>query len=220
MMETHPRLPLTELLRPRALQELTLPEGTVRRLEDMLTAADPTSMLFFGPPGMGKTSAACIFMEAPWQPLTLSVDGSKDNGVDFMRTRIQGFSRSPFFGERLRICFIDDGDYLSPPAQAAFRGIIDRSATTCRFIVAVNDVSRIDNAVRSRLLPINFAITKADAQRVLEPTQERIARRLTELGWSFNRQRLNIIVSDYLWDFRRMAKKIEFELGGKHNCSI
>ena len=210
-MRVQGNLPLSEHLRPKNLGELAISERYISKMQAMLDEKVPASMLFFGAPGTGKTSAARIFCEARGTLGTLEVDGSKDNGIDYIRKVVEGFTTSYALTDGIKIVFIDDGDYLTAPAQAALRGLIERSSANSRFIMAVNDVTTIDKPIRSRLLCLHFGIPSAELPDILKKTQQRVALCLEELGWSFDRERLNQIVSDNLSDLRAMANKLELE---------
>ena len=142
---------LSELLRPKRLDELTLPDRTLSGLQRMFDAQIPDNMLLFGPPGTGKTSTARIFTEQRGFYGTLHVDGSNETGVENIRRVIEGFASCYAFTPGIKICVIDDADYLSKQAQASLRGVIERYSSNCRFILTVNDATKIDEANRSRL---------------------------------------------------------------------
>ena len=59
-----PKPLLAEILRPKALSDLTLPTPTIERLQRVIESGSMVNMLFHGPLGSGKTSAAEIFMDA------------------------------------------------------------------------------------------------------------------------------------------------------------
>ena len=206
-MSEDSNLPLSELLRPKRIDELALPENIILGLQRMFDRQAPDNMLLFGPPGTGKTSTARIFLKACGDYDNITVDGSRDNGIDYIRKVVEGFASTC----GLKIIFIDDGDFFSKPGQALLRGLIEKTSARCRFIMAVNDVTNIDKALRSRLLPLHFAVPKAEAPAVLKRVQDRVSERLVEHGWSFDRERLNQIVSEHLFDLRAMANKIQFE---------
>jgi DNA polymerase III delta prime subunit len=158
---------------------------------------------------LGKTSAARIFLCARGDYGTLTIDGSNEDKN--VRKLIETFASCVPFTPGLKICFIDEANFLLKPARAALRGAIERFSANCRFILATNDVTEIDPAVRSRLLNIHFAAPREDDQELVERIQERISARMVELGWSFDRKRLDTIILENLSDFRRMANKLEFE---------
>jgi DNA polymerase III delta prime subunit len=193
------------------MRELAIPENLISGMQAMLDNGGPDNMLFFGPPGSGKTSAARIFIEARGDYDHHTVDGSKDNGVDYIRNVVEGFVSTYPFTPGLKILFIDDGDFLSRPSQASLRGLIERSSAGCRFIVAVNDVTKIEKPLRSRLLCLRFAVPKDEEPAILKRIQSNVGQRLTELGWSFDRERLDQIVKENLSDLRTMANKLQFE---------
>jgi replication factor C small subunit len=171
----------------------------------------PMNMIFHGPSGAGKTSAAQIFLRK-WEKYDiLQINGSQQTGVDFVRDRIEGFARSPFSTSDLRLCFIDEADHLSTNAQASLRVLIEQCEYSCRFIFAVNELWKIAAPLRSRLHGINFSVLTANRPVVQLRLQNRLSERLAALGVKFDPKRLNEIVSLYFPDFRRIANTLEFE---------
>jgi DNA polymerase III delta prime subunit len=210
MMSAHSTMPLSELLRPKTLQELALPATYISQMQVMLDIGIPDNMLLFGPPGTGKTSAARIFLKARGDYGHITVDGSIENGIDFIRKTVGGFASTFPFTPGIKIVFIDDGDFLSKEAQAALRGLIEQSSEVCRFIIAVNDATKMDKAIRSRLLCLHFAIPPVEEPSIRERIQANVSERLVSLGWPFDRVRLNQIVAENLSDLRTMANKVQF----------
>lgn len=214
MMSAENHLPLSELLRPQNLHDLTLSDHAIRRLQEMFETRTPLNMVFHGPPGSGKTSAAKIFL-AGWARFDLmQINGAMDAGIDTIRDQISGFARSPFSdSNHVKLCFIDEADHLTKIAQASLRVLIERCSDRCRFIFAANEVGKLEDPLRSRLKAIDFSIRLANKDAVQDRYIGSIAGRLGELGIKFNRERLDRIVSVYFPDLRTIANEVEFEFG-------
>jgi replication-associated recombination protein RarA len=54
---------LSEVLRPQSLSELNIAEGIINSLQNMVDKGTIMNMLFYGDPGIGKTSAARILIK-------------------------------------------------------------------------------------------------------------------------------------------------------------
>jgi replication factor C small subunit len=202
---------LSERLRPRTLSDLTLSGTVVGKLQRMLEKKTPMNMIFHGPAGIGKTSAGQIFLSGWETHDKLTINGANETGINHVRDVVTGFASSPFRTEDLRLCFIDEADYLSPNAQASLRVLIERSSTQCRFIFALNELGKLSPALRSRLFAVDFSVRQANAAESKLRFQSWYANRLAELGVSFDRKRLDDIVTLYCPDFRRIANALEFE---------
>jgi replication factor C small subunit len=203
-------MPLSERLRPQTFGDLTLPAREIDRFQRMSDTKNLMNMLFYGSPGMGKTSAARIFLRSTDPMDTLRMDGSSQTSVHDVRNVIDRFSSTMSWTGGLKLCFIDEADFLSQSAQASLRGIIENRAN-CRFIMAVNDLSKIMPAIRSRMICIRFNISKADRPGILKRIENRLVVRLTELGVPFDRERLNAIVATFFPDFRQIVSRLEYE---------
>src|SRR3954454_2548990 len=141
---------LTELLRPQQLSDLTLPDTDTRRLQNMADTGRIANMIFYGPPGLGKTSAARILQKASEELYHWKViNGSLHNGIENIRRDLEGYANSPSVYGKGKMCLIDEADYLSQNAQASMRGLIEKSIKNCRFVLTANDFSKIMPALKS-----------------------------------------------------------------------
>jgi DNA polymerase III delta prime subunit len=203
---------LTELLRPQQLSELTLPDRDIQRLQKMADTGRIANMIFYGPPGLGKTSAARILQKASEDDYHWKViNGSLHNGIENIRRDLEGYATSTSVFGKGKICLIDEADFLSQNAQASMRGLIEKSIRNCRFVLTVNDITKIMPALISRTIAIPFAISVVDRPTIIRRLQDRLSVRLTEIGVSFTRERLDQIVSIYFPDLRAVVNHLDYE---------
>jgi DNA polymerase III delta prime subunit len=202
-MSSDPQL-LSELLRPRQLGDITLPEETIRRLQRMVDNGQIINMIFYGKPGLGKTSAARVIIAA-MDASSYEVNGSSANGVDFVRDKIRQFASSVSFTGGLKICFIDEADGLSASAQASLRHVIEQSSKNCRFLFTANNIGKLSPALQSRMMPICFDIAPAEREGIVRRMEDHYETKLSELGVKFDPKRLREITGIYYPDFRAIA---------------
>jgi DNA polymerase III delta prime subunit len=146
-----PCLLVSELLRPQQLADLTLPRRVIERLQRMVDSGTIMNLIFYGKPGLGKTSAARIIAKTIGADVH-EINGSSLTGIDTVRNKVEGYASSVTLFNNPKICFIDEADYLSKNAQAALRHVIERSSSNCRYLFAVNDISKLIPAIQSRLI--------------------------------------------------------------------
>ena len=200
---------LSELLRPKAFADLLQSPSIIKALEVMAANKSPANMLFYGSPGLGKTSAARILLSALgdnwWE-----INGSLSTGIDVVR-EIETAAGSVGLGEGPRVCFIDEAENLSSSAQAGLRGLIERVHSHCRFLLTANDIRKFQPALRSRFLPVCFDISVAEASEVIARVLPRYVARLRELNVEIEEQRVRELFHIYFPDLRALANQIEFE---------
>jgi DNA polymerase III delta prime subunit len=160
------------------------------------------NMLFYGSPGGGKTSAGRILIKAL---------GPEDSIEVFVRDHIGRFSSSLAMNGGSKICFIDEADYVSKPAQAALRKVVEDYSDGVRYVLAVNDVLELLPAIRSRLVEICFDTAPVDRIEVKSRLIARYRRCLAENGVAYDERRLDELVGIYFPDLRSIANRVEFE---------
>jgi replication-associated recombination protein RarA len=202
--------PLTELLRPQQLSELTLPRKDIDCLQRMVESGWIMNMIFYGKPGLGKTSAARTLIRLVDQEHVEINPSSLLQNVEGLRRGIEGFVTT-MTTTKYKICFIDEADYLPNKLQDGLRELIDRTPAHCRFLFTVNDLAKIDDALRSRMIQICFDIGPAERPTVIEQLKALYEAKLHELGIEFDSRRLRDLVGIYYPDLRAIANKIEYE---------
>ena len=159
---------LSEQLRPTEFADLIQPSAMVERLERMAEQRMPMNMLFYGQPGVGKTSAARILLnklDADY----CEINGSMETGIEHVRKNIEMFCVSMSMFSAVKVCFIDECEYLSMNAQASLRGLIEK-CTHVRFLLTANDIKKMHPALKSRCLPLCFDVGPIEAPEVIDAT--------------------------------------------------
>jgi DNA polymerase III delta prime subunit len=203
---------LSEVLRPQALADINLPDHLIASLERMVQSGSMMNLLFYGKPGIGKTSAARILLRE-LDVDVLELNGSFNNGDKTMVKRIENFASTVSLLGKPKVVFIDEADQMSKDVQASLRYPIEQMSGHTRFLMTANEVEKLTPAIRSRCLPICFDVSVLDAPAVVERMVGRYEEKLTENGYSPDPNRLREIVSVYFPDLRTVANQFQLELG-------
>jgi replication-associated recombination protein RarA len=203
--------PLSELLRPRQLGDLTLPQPIIDRLQRMIDTRIVMNMLFYGKPGLGKTSAARLIIDAVGREDSIEINGARLPSAQAVSQKVEPFvtSMSVFGGSK--ICFIDEADAMARSADATLRSLIEKAKGHCAFILTANYVQKLSDGLRSRFVPVCFDVSGTQRQAVIERWLPGYQARLPELGVRYDRSRLEQLIGIYFPDLRRIAELIEFE---------
>ena len=152
----------TEKYRPSTIDGYVFTDpGQREQIEYFIKEKSVPHLLFTGPAGTGKTTLAKILVNSldidPYD--FLQVNASRDNGVEFLKSKIEGFVSTMPFGD-LKIVLLDEADYLSHNAQAILRGLMETYQSQARFILTANLAHKIINPLKSRCTQI--VIDKTD----------------------------------------------------------
>ena len=147
--------------RPQSVAQIRGQAAVVQRLGTYAGNKNFPHLLFAGPPGTGKTTAAMaltkdIFGEEFRQNL-LEMNASDERKLESIRTKVKQFARTqPYGGAAFKIIFLDEADALTHDAQGALRRIMEQYAETCRFILSCNYSSKIIEPIQSRCAVFRF----------------------------------------------------------------
>ena len=123
--------PLAERLRPKTLEDYIGQEHLVGKnavLRKMIESGNISSIIFWGPPGVGKTTIAKIIANTLKRPFyTLSAINS---GVKDVREVIEKAKKQQFFNRPNPILFIDEIHRFSKSQQDSLLGAVENGTIT------------------------------------------------------------------------------------------
>jgi replication factor C small subunit len=114
-------------------------------------------LLLAGQAGAGKTTLAKILVkELKIDPAEfLHINASRDNNVEVLRNKITNFCSTMAMGP-FKVVLMDEADYITQPAQAILRGMMEQYHEGVRFILTCNYPNKIIPALHSRLQTVTF----------------------------------------------------------------
>jgi replication factor C small subunit len=206
-----------EKYRPTSLKEMVGQEAIVPLLRSYAEKKSMPHLLFAGPPGSGKTTAALALARdlfgSEWRQSFRETNASDERGIDTVRTTIKQYARTAPIGDvGFKILFLDEADNLTSEAQAALRRMMERYSSSCRFILSCNYSSRIIDPIQSRCAVFRFRAYSPDAVRT------QLKRVAEGEGKKVSSEAMETILTASGGDMRRAVNLLQ--LAGTHTDTV
>jgi len=162
------QIPWIEKYRPQNINDIMSHSIIIDSLKKFIANGTLPHMLFFGPPGTGKTSTIMCCAKEIYgeyeECMILRLNASNERGIDTVRTKIRNFvsNRCGTFlptdmTKLYKLVILDEIDSMTVDAQGMLRKSIENNSETTRFCLICNNIDKINPALQSRCASFHFS---------------------------------------------------------------
>ena len=170
-------LPWVEKFRPRHLEDLKFQDDILNTINKSINNRNFPHLLFYGPPGSGKTTCAlaiCLKLYGPkmMKSRVLELNASDERGIKVVREKVKNYAKLAlsippkkyiYPCPKFKIIILDEADAMTTDSQFALRRIIEKYSATTRFILTCNYISKIVSPILSRCIGFRFCALDIEA---------------------------------------------------------
>lgn len=200
---------LNEKYRPQKLENFVGNEHIKTQIQKFLDNNDLVNMIFYGPPGSGKTTLAKLIVKN-LDCDYLFLNASDERGIETIRDKVSGFASTMSF-KSIKVVILDEADFLTIQAQASLRNVIETFSRNTRFILTCNFVERIIDPLQSR----------CQVLKIVPPTKKDVAKHaawiLSQEQIKFELEDVATIVNQFYPDLRKILNTIQLST---HNNTL
>ena len=209
-------LPLIEKYRPSTLNDIVSHEEIISTLRIFIKNRCLPHLLFYGPPGSGKTSTITATAKELYGKyfdfMVMELNASDDRGIEVVRNKIKQFvmSKNVFFGKTVedredifKLVILDETDAMTNDAQAILRKIIEEFTNNTRFCLICNYIQNISPALQSRCTRFRFSpIGNDDIKNKIIEISEKEEMTVTNVG-------IDVIIKRSRGDMRKVLNILQ-----------
>ena len=164
MNTTKANTPWCEKYRPVNMESIVLDPLNKRIFHNIIEKNSFPHLLFYGPPGVGKTTTADNLVN-DYQRKTsklnretiIHLNASDERGIEVIRNQINQFVKSNnMFAQGLKFVILDEVDYMTKNAQQALKNLLQSCLANVRFILICNYICKIDESLQKEFTCIRF----------------------------------------------------------------
>lgn len=186
-----------EKYRPKELKDLIISDDRREFFQNCIDNQELPNMLFYGPPGGGKSTLARILINSVLKSRSdlWAYNGSSKTGVDYIRNILDSFCTTSKISKH-KIVFIEEFQRMSPQAQESLKNPMEEYHENVRFIFTTNVIDKVDSAIKSRCQSFDFSsINKSEMKK-------QITNILKEEQVEYKEESIDRIIREFYPDFR------------------
>ena len=208
--------------RPKTIDECILSETIKGTLSDLVKDEKIPNLMFTGPSGVGKTTAARAICEQTNSDYIIINGSDEGRMIDTLRTKLTQFCSTISLGGGRKVVIIDEADYMNPDSvQPAMRNFIEKFAENCSFIFTCNYKNRIIDPIHSRCAVVDFTLDKKEKPEIAMQFLNRCDQILTEHSIVYDKDVVAALINKHFPDFRRVINELQrYSTSGEINSGI